>query len=114
MSPEEGPPAASAPLTEDEKRLVLRHLVSIESLRAELAVYRDYLRRERELAAKEAVNNDKAIELAKQEADLVRKELELEKQRSEFYKAAYEALKGGRSKKCWVLKIITAWIAPCH
>ena len=101
-------------MTEDEKRLVLRHLVSIESLRAELTVYRDHVRRERELAAKEAVNSDKALDLARQEADLVRKELELEKQRSEFYKAAYEALKGGRSKKCWALKIISAWLIPCH
>lgn len=82
-------------------------------MRAELSVYRDYVRRERELAQKEAANNDKAIELAKQEADLVRKELELEKQRSEFYRAAYEALKGGRSKKCIFLKVITLTLFPC-
>ena len=111
---QEGPPAPEAPLTVDEKRLILRHLVSIESMRAELALYRDHVRRERELAEKERANGEKALELAAQEAGLVRRELELERRRADFYEAAYKALGKGRSRRCWFLKIVSAWMIPCH
>lgn len=85
----------------------------MESVLEQNAVYRDHIKRERELAAKEAANADKALELARQETELVRKELGLEKQRGDFYESAYKTVTKGRSKKCWVAKILTIGLARC-
>ena len=101
------------PLTELERREILHRLVELESLRAEVAVYKSYIEREAALAKKEQSNSDEAIRLAGEATKLAQRETQLEKERADFYENAYKTIAKGRSKKCTILKIFTLGLARC-
>lgn len=104
---------ATPSLSPQELRENLVRLVELEALRSENQVYRSYIQREAALATKEQANSDKALALANQATELAKRETELERKRADFYKNAYETVTKGRSKGCWVAKVLTIGLARC-
>ena len=102
------------PLTESEKRQILRQLYELESAREQIRAYQDYVARDREQDDRERQNWQRAVELEKQAAALAVKERDLAEERAKFYEAAYKAVTAKRGFGCTLKKIFSFGLARCR
>ena len=89
------------------KREIVLRLAELKLAREKIALQQQYIERDKDQDRREAELADQRTALALQERDLW-------KEKAEQYKTAYESLTKGRSKGCWVAKIMTVGIARCH
>lgn len=102
------------PLTEPEKRTVLLQLYELQTARAQIQTYDQFIQREKDQDQKERDNWARALELENQATALARQEADLEKERADLYKGLYDTV---RKKKagfgCVVKRIFTLGLSRC-
>ena len=102
------------PLTEPEKRQILRQLIELEAAREQIRAYQDYVDRDRQADDRERANWQRALELEKQAAAIAVKERDLAEERAKFYETAYHALAKKPGFGCWMRRIFSLGIARCR
>lgn len=105
---------SSPPLSENEKRLILRQLYELEAARAQILTYEDFIARDKTADQRERENADRAIELERQATALAEKERDLAKEQAALYKSLLEATrKKGGGIGCVFKKIFTLGLSRC-
>ena len=107
-------PSQPLPLTEPEKRQILRQLIELEAAREQIRAYSDYVDRDRQADERERANWQRAVELEKQAAAIAVRERDLAEERAKFYEAAYRALAKKPGFGCWMKRIFSLGIARCR
>lgn len=102
------------PLNESEKRTVLLQLYELEAVRAKVAAYEDWIKRETELYEREKIIQRQAIENERRATEIAIRERDLARDQAEFYKNLYESVtqkRGGIG--CTLAKIFTLGLYRC-
>jgi len=102
------------PLNEPEKRLVLLQLMELESARAKVSAYEDWIKREQALYEREKSVWQQSIETERRATEVAKQERDLAQEKYLFYKSLYETVtkkRGGIG--CTLAKIFTLWTYRC-
>lgn len=102
------------PLTEGEKRQILRQLYELEAIRLEVRAYADYVPKEIKLDEAEREQWRKAVALERQATVIAIKEKEAAEERARFYKTAYDSISKKRGFGCTLKKIFSLGMARCR
>lgn len=95
------------PLTADELRQVLVRLVGCRSCEEQVAVYEDFIAKEKDLC-------ERRLEAERHNAAITTKELDVAKQEALMWKGLYETVKKRRvSAGCWFKRIFSLGIHRC-
>ena len=97
------------PVTIDEHdryEIILR-LEELKVRRGEVKMLQSIIDRDSQQDAREADLNAKSVSILTQERDLW-------KEKADSYKKAYEDVMKGRSKKCWIAKVISLGLVRCN
>ena len=99
----------TVPVTIDErdKRQIIERLEELKIRRQQVQMLQSIIDRDAQQDQREKELNDKQIALISQERDIYREE-------AAKYKKAFEDATRGRSKKCWVAKVLTIGLARCN
>lgn len=106
---------SSPPLSESEKRQILRQLLELESARAQILTYEQFVAREAVQDERVRANAARALDLEKQATSLAEKERDLAQEKADLYKQLWQAAtkkKGGIG--CTLKKIFTLGLARCE
>jgi hypothetical protein len=102
------------PLNEAEKRLLLVQLYELESARAKILAYEDFILKEKDLDSREKAIQQQAIDNEKRSTDLARGERDLAQEQAKFYKDLYTTVSKKRGGVgCFFKKLFTLGIARC-
>lgn len=102
------------PLTEGEKRQILRQLYELEAIRLEVKAYSEYVPKEIKLDEAEREQWRKAVALEQQATVIAIKERDAAEERARFYKTAYEGVTRKRGLGCKIWRFVTLGIARCR
>lgn len=104
---------SQTPLTEEEKRKILKALIELQSARVQITTYEEYVKREKELDAKEREIFQQQLELEKKSTEMAQKERDLAAEKATFYENAYKQVTKKKGFKHGLCKVMTLGIGRC-
>jgi hypothetical protein len=100
-------------LAENESRLVLGQLEELNIRRNEVISYNKLIEEDKLLDKQKEENFTFQLETEKLNVKIVKEELKLMEEKMLFFENSYNTCSKGRSKKCWVVKILTLGMGKC-